>query len=69
MNGYDAYEHRPAERVGLTNPVAYIRPCACGGQVIAMRLAEDEIIRAISEHSMSPLHQAWRVLREVGDTE
>jgi len=66
---FDAYERRPDAppkrprrthvRLGLMNPTATIKLCACGGEIVANRWLEDDITNAVHTHRMTEQHQAW----------
>ena len=71
----DGYEHRvppPPKRharhrarargphdAGLMNATSYIKPCACGGEIVAIRLDEDDLTAAVWAHRQTIQHQAW----------
>jgi hypothetical protein len=47
--------------VGLTNPTSRVEPCLwCGGEIVATRQTELEIIAAVNRHQAEPRHVAAR---------
>lgn len=67
-NDWDGYEHRapkdigppePKPSLGLVNPPTHVSRCACGGEVIATRMTDDELAAAVWAHQTTLGHQAW----------
>lgn len=50
-----------AELVAAYRRTSEARPCVCGGVVVADRVDPGPGLR---EHQQSPVHEAWRELRE-----
>jgi hypothetical protein len=53
---------------GLSNPTARVEPCLwCGGEIVATRLSDTEVISAVQRHQAEPAHQAARARIEAVD--
>jgi hypothetical protein len=56
----DGYERQPQGH-GLQSALARVERCACGGEIVATRMTDDDITDAVASHNRTRQHRAWSV--------